>query len=60
MSGCPKCGSYNIKLHDSIDFEMDFESNTLWEKRAVTCADCGHEFGQTITADIVNIKVETW
>lgn len=60
MSGCPKCGGDNIALYDSIDFEMDFESNTLWEKRVVSCIDCGHEFGQKITADIVNIKVETY
>lgn len=60
MSGCPKCGSQNIELYDGIDFEIDLESNTLWEKHAVFCADCGHEFIQKITADIVNIKVETW
>lgn len=60
MGECPKCGCDDIILYDSIDFEIDFDSNSLWEKRAVTCNGCGHEFLQIVTANIVNVKVEPW
>ena len=60
MGNCPKCGCDDILLFDIIDSEVDLDSDTLWEKRAVTCNDCKHEFLQVLTADITNVKVETW
>lgn len=60
MSGCPKCGCEEVEIFDTIDSEIDLDSNTIYVKQAVTCLECGHEYGQTVTADIVNIKVETW
>lgn len=61
MSGCPKCGCEEVEIFDeSLDSEIDLDNYKIYVKQAVTCLECGHEYGRTITADIVNIKVETW
>lgn len=58
MGECPKCGCDDIILHDSIDFEIDFDSNSLWEKRDVICNGCGHEFIHMVTAKITDVKIK--
>lgn len=61
MSGCPKCGCEEVEIFDeSLDSEIDLDNNKIYVKQAVTCSNCGREYGRTVTADIVNIKVETW
>lgn len=61
MSGCPKCGCEDVEIFDeSLDSEINLDDNKIYVKQAVTCPACGCEYGRTITADIVNIKVETW
>ena len=47
---------------DMKDLEGVYASrdNKIYVKQTVTCPACGCEYGRTITADIVNIKVETW
>lgn len=60
MSGCPNCGCEEVILFDDLDSEIDLDSERIYVKQAVTCPECGREYGRTITADIVNIKVETY
>lgn len=60
MSGCPKCGCEEVEIFDDIDSEIDLDSNKIYIKQSVTCPECGREYGRTVTADIVNIRVETW
>ena len=61
MSGCPNCGGVLVEIFDeSINKEINLDNNKIYVKQAVTCPACGCEYGRTVTADIVNIKVETW
>jgi len=60
MSGCPECGYEDVEIYDNMDSEIDLDSNKIYVNQAVSCTRCGREYGRTITADIVNIKVETW
>lgn len=60
MSGCPKCGCEEVIFFDDIDSEIDLDSERVYVKQSVICPECGREYGRTVTADIVNIKVETW
>ena len=61
MSGCPKCGCEEVEIFDeSIDSEIDLDNDKIYVKQAVSCTRCGYDYGRTLTADIVNIEVETW
>lgn len=60
MCGCPKCGCEEAILFDDLDSEIDLDSERIYVKQVVTCPACDWEYGRTVTADIVNIKVETW
>lgn len=59
MNRCLKCGYEEVEIFDTLDSEIDLDSNKIYVKQAVTCLECGNEYVRTLTADIVNIKVET-
>lgn len=60
MSGCPKCGCEDVEIFDSMDSEIDLDNDKIYVNQAVSCTQCGYDYVRVVTADIVNIKVETW